>query len=93
MTTSSTIRILRRIRFSKTAPSEVCRIVNHNVCQRVFACPCHREPPNHELISLFRFSLRFSRSTRFRCIFSAIFSYRSFSSFFSRLALIAWILS
>lgn len=45
----------------------------------------------HEFKSLFRFSLRFNLSTRLRCIFSAIFSYLSLSSFFARLSLIAWI--
>lgn len=43
----------------------------------------------HVFSSLLRFSLRFRRSTRFLCIFSAIFSYRSFSSlaaFLSRMA-------
>lgn len=34
--------------------------------------PAHLE--DHELSSLLRFSLRFRRSTRLRCIFSAIFS-------------------
>lgn len=43
----------------------------------------------YELISLLRFSFRFSRSTRLRCIFSAIFSYRSFSSFFTLFSRIA----
>jgi hypothetical protein len=41
-------------------------------------------PPHHELISLLRFSLRFNLSTLFLCIFSAIFSYRSFSSLATR---------
>lgn len=41
-------------------------------------------PPHQELISLFRFSLRFNLSTLFLCIFSAIFSYRSFSSLAAR---------
>lgn len=38
----------------------------------------------YELSSLFLFSFRFKRSTRFLCIFSAIFSYRSLSSFLAR---------
>lgn len=42
-------------------------------------------------MSLFRFSLRFKRSTRLRCIFSAIFSYLSFSSFFALFSRMAWI--
>jgi hypothetical protein len=41
-----------------------------------------------EFSSLFRFSFRFKRSTRFWCIFSASFSYRSRSSFAVRLSLI-----
>jgi hypothetical protein len=60
------------------------------------SAPIKFKPPkpsrDHELISLFRFSLRFSRSTRFLCIFSAIFSYRSASSFFARFSLMAAIL-
>ena len=44
---------------------------------------------HHELISLFRFSLRFNRSTRFLCIFASSCSYRSFSSFFARFSLMA----
>lgn len=40
--------------------------------------------PAYEWSSLLRFSLRLSRSTRLWCIFSASFSYRSFSSFFAR---------
>lgn len=43
-----------------------------------------------ELSSLLRFSLRFSRSTRLWCIFSAIFSYRAFSSLAARRSLIFW---
>ena len=46
---------------------------------------------SHDLIILFLFSRRFSRSTRLRCIFSASFSYRSFSSLAARLSLIPWI--
>lgn len=42
----------------------------------------------HDLSSLFRFSLLFNLSTRFLCIFSAIFSYLSFSSLAARLSLI-----
>ena len=48
-------------------------------------------PPRHDFNSLFLFSLLFTRSTLFRCIRSAIFSYRSLSSFaarFSRMACI-----
>lgn len=45
-----------------------------------------------ELISLLRFSLRFNLSTLFLCIFSAIFSYRSFSSLAARFSLSAVIL-
>lgn len=48
-----------------------------------------REMLDYELMSLLRFSLRFRRSTRFRCIVAAIFSYRSFSALASRLSLIA----
>lgn len=69
----------------------------------MIACP-HPVPSSHscidikqlcqalciyELMSLLRFSLRLRRSTRFLCIFSAIFSYRSFSALASRLSLIA----
>lgn len=46
---------------------------------------------NHECSSLLRFSLRFKRSTRLLCIFCAIFSYRSFSSFAALRSLILWI--
>ena len=46
---------------------------------------------NQDFNTLFLFSLLFSLSTLFLCIFSAIFSYRSFSSFAARLSLIAWI--
>ena len=42
----------------------------------------------HEFRSLFLFSFLFRRSTLFLCIFSAIFSYRSFSSLAARLSLI-----
>lgn len=42
---------------------------------------------SHDLSILFFFSLRFSRSTLFLCIFSAIFSYRSFSSLAARRSL------
>lgn len=49
-----------------------------------------RDPHKYqELMSLLRFSFRFSLSTRFLCIFSAIFSYRSRSSFAARLSLMA----
>jgi hypothetical protein len=41
--------------------------------------------------NLFLFSLRFLRSTNFLCIFSAIFSYRSFSSLAFLLSLMACI--
>ena len=46
---------------------------------------------DHECSSLLRFSLRFKRSTRLLCIFCAIFSYRSFSSFAALRSLILWI--
>jgi hypothetical protein len=46
---------------------------------------------SHELSNLFLFSRLFNLSTRFRCIFSAIFSYRSFSSLATRLSRMAWI--
>lgn len=48
---------------------------------------------HHELINLLRFSFRFSRSTRLRCIVSAIFSYRSRSSFLARFSRILSIFS
>lgn len=41
-----------------------------------------------DLIILFLFSRRFNLSTRLRCIFSASFSYRSFSALATRLSLI-----
>lgn len=44
---------------------------------------------SHEFSTLLRFSLLFSLSTLFLCIFSAIFSYLSFSSFAALLSLIA----
>jgi hypothetical protein len=40
----------------------------------------------HDFIILFRFSFLFNLSTRFRCIVSASFSYRAFSSFAARLS-------
>ena len=46
---------------------------------------------DYDFNNLFLFSLLFKRSSRFLCIFSAIFSYRSFSSFAARLSLIACI--
>ena len=46
-------------------------------------------PLRQELSTLLRFSLRFNLSTRFRCIFSAIFSYLSFSSFLARFSRMA----
>lgn len=50
--------------------------------QRPFRHPPHSPPPpkHYDFSSLFLFSLLFSLSTRFTCIFSAIFSYRAFSS-------------
>lgn len=47
--------------------------------------------PLHELSTLLRFSLLFNLSTLFLCIFSAIFSYLSFSSLAALLSLMAWI--
>lgn len=52
---------------------------------------CFGASRDYDFNSLFLFSLRFSLSTRFRCIFSAIFSYRSLSSFAALLSLIACI--
>jgi hypothetical protein len=48
-----------------------------------------QSPRAHELRSLLRFSFLFNRSTLFLCIFSAIFSYLSFSSFAARFVLMA----
>lgn len=48
-----------------------------------------KKPVAYDLSSLLRFSLRFKRSTRFLCIFSAILAYLSFSSFAARLSLMA----
>lgn len=45
----------------------------------------------HECNNLLRFSLRLRRSTRLWCIFSAILSYRAFSSFAALRSLILWI--
>ena len=50
-----------------------------------------RWPSDQALRSLFLFSFRFNRSTRFLCIFSASFSYRCFSSLVDRLSLMVWI--
>jgi len=46
----------------------------------------------HDFNILFLFSFRFSRSTRFRCIVSASFSYLAFSSFAARFSFSAVIL-
>lgn len=46
--------------------------------------------PLYDLSSLFLFSLRLRRSTRFACILAASSAYLSFSSFAARLSLIAW---
>lgn len=46
---------------------------------------------HHDLSILFLFSLLLSRSTRFLCILTSIFSYRSRSAFAARLSLMAWI--
>lgn len=45
--------------------------------------------PDHELIILLRFSLRFNLSSLFLCIFAANSSYRSFSAFAACLSLMA----
>lgn len=47
---------------------------------------------HHDFNNLFRFSRLLTRSTLFACIFSAIFSKRSFSAFFSLLSLMLVIL-
>lgn len=59
--------------------------------EEVFTDCRQGEPSSHELSSLLRFSLRFKRSTRLWCIFSAIFSYRAFSSLAARRSLMRWI--
>ncbi len=55
----------------------------------------NEHPPtvhHHDFNNLFRFSRLLTRSTLFACIFSAIFSKRSFSAFFSLLSLMLVIL-
>jgi hypothetical protein len=60
--------------------------------QRVPFYPFHLPRPHHFPLfnNLFLFSLRLLLSTNFACIFSAIFSYLSFSSLAFRRSLIAW---